>query len=90
MFTSEWDRNSEKTYEVSFGDKAHGDIKEFDPAETPNHDICRHHRAACSPCVHLRNEEARIHERQLPANRRAGWGSLIVVVACLAVALDCT
>jgi DNA (cytosine-5)-methyltransferase 1 len=46
VFTSEWDKNSQKTYEAWFGDKPHGDINEIDPTEIPDHDIL----AAGFPC----------------------------------------
>ncbi len=46
VFTSEWDKNSQKTYEAWFGDKPHGDINEVNPAEIPDHDIL----AAGFPC----------------------------------------
>ncbi len=46
VFTSEWDKNSQKTYEAWFGDKPHGDINQVDPAEIPDHDIL----AAGFPC----------------------------------------
>ena len=46
VFTSEWDKNSQKTYEAWFGDKPHGDINEVNAAEIPDHDIL----AAGFPC----------------------------------------
>jgi DNA (cytosine-5)-methyltransferase 1 len=39
VFTSEWDRWAQKTYEKWHGDRLHGDINEIDPAEIPEHDV---------------------------------------------------
>jgi DNA (cytosine-5)-methyltransferase 1 len=39
VFTSEWDRFSQITYEANFGEKPAGDITQIDPADIPDHDI---------------------------------------------------
>jgi DNA (cytosine-5)-methyltransferase 1 len=39
VFTSEWDPHAQKTYEVNFGTKPHGDITKIDAAEIPKFDI---------------------------------------------------
>ena len=46
VFTSEWDKFSQQTYERWFGDRPHGDITKIDPADIPPHDIL----AAGFPC----------------------------------------
>lgn len=39
VFSSEWDANAQKMYEVNFGEKPFGDINDIEPEEIPNHDI---------------------------------------------------
>ncbi len=39
VFTSEWDKHSQKTYEDNFGEKPHGDIRTIDAKNIPDHDI---------------------------------------------------
>lgn len=39
VFTSEWDKHSQKTYEDNFGEKPHGDIRAIDAKKIPDHDI---------------------------------------------------
>jgi DNA (cytosine-5)-methyltransferase 1 len=39
MFSSEWNKFSQQTYEANFGDVPHGDITEIDEKEIPDHDI---------------------------------------------------
>jgi DNA (cytosine-5)-methyltransferase 1 len=46
VFTSEWDRNAQKTYHAWFGDIPEGDIREINPATIPDHDVL----AAGFPC----------------------------------------
>lgn len=45
-FSSEWDRYSQKTYRTWYGDTPHGDIRQIDPGNIPDHDIL----AAGFPC----------------------------------------
>ena len=46
VFTSEWDKFAQQTYEAWFGDAPHGDINEVDPDTIPDHDVL----AAGFPC----------------------------------------
>jgi len=46
VFTSEWDKHSQQTYEKWFGDKPYGDITQIDPSSIPDHDVL----AAGFPC----------------------------------------
>ncbi|MBK8549367.1 MAG: DNA (cytosine-5-)-methyltransferase [Saprospiraceae bacterium] len=39
VFTSEWDKFSQKTYEINFGEKPKGDITKIHEKEIPDHDI---------------------------------------------------
>lgn len=39
VFSSEWDKFSQKTYRANFGEIPQGDITEIDEKEVPNHDI---------------------------------------------------
>jgi len=46
VFTSEWDKYSQKTYKAWFGETPEGDITKIKPADIPDHDIL----AAGFPC----------------------------------------
>lgn len=39
VFTSEWDKNAQKTYEANFGEVPFGDITKISEKEIPHHDI---------------------------------------------------
>jgi len=39
VFTSEWDKFSQKTYEINFGEKPKGDITKINEKDIPDHDI---------------------------------------------------
>ena len=39
VFTSEWDKNSQKTYYTNFGEMPYGDITKVNESEVPNHDV---------------------------------------------------
>ncbi len=39
VFTSEWDKFSQQTYEANFGEKPYGDITKIDEKDIPNFDI---------------------------------------------------
>lgn len=39
VFSSEWDKNAQKTYAVNFGEIPHGDITKISASEIPDHDI---------------------------------------------------
>jgi DNA (cytosine-5)-methyltransferase 1 len=46
LFSSEWDRYSQRTYKAWFGEAPHGDITKIKPADIPDHDLL----AAGFPC----------------------------------------
>jgi len=46
VFSSEWDRYSQKTYKAWYGDTPEGDITKIVPAGIPDHDFL----AAGFPC----------------------------------------
>ena len=39
VFTSEWDKYSQITYEANFGEKPHGDITQIDEKDIPKHNL---------------------------------------------------
>jgi len=39
VFSSEWDKHAQKTYEANFGEVPSGDITKIKPSEIPDHDI---------------------------------------------------
>ncbi len=39
VFTSEWDKFSQITYEANFGEKPHGDITHIDEKDIPKHNL---------------------------------------------------
>lgn len=39
VFSSEWDKFAQQTYEANFGEKPHGDIRKILSSEIPDHDI---------------------------------------------------
>ena len=39
VFSSEWDKYSQITYEANFGEKPHGDITQIETSEIPKHDV---------------------------------------------------
>ena len=39
VFSSEWDKFAQKTYEAWYGEAPHGDITEIDPDSIPDHDV---------------------------------------------------
>ena len=64
VFTSEWDRYSQKTYKAWYGEMPEGDITKIPPASIPDHDIL----AAGFPCqpfslagVSKKNSLGRLH-----------------------------
>jgi len=39
VFSSEWDKYAQDTYEANFKERPYGDITEIEPSDIPNHDI---------------------------------------------------
>ncbi len=39
VFSCEWDKHAQKTYEANFGEKPAGDIRQLDPESIPDHDV---------------------------------------------------
>jgi DNA (cytosine-5)-methyltransferase 1 len=39
VFSSEWDKHAQETYENNFGEKPHGDITQIDAKDIPDHDV---------------------------------------------------
>jgi DNA (cytosine-5)-methyltransferase 1 len=39
VFSSEWDKAAQDTYEANFGERPHGDITKIDASDIPDHDI---------------------------------------------------
>lgn len=39
VFSSEWDKFAQQTYEANFGEKPYGDITEIDERDIPDHDV---------------------------------------------------
>lgn len=39
VFSSEWDTHAQKTYEINFGERPHGDITKISSDQIPDHDI---------------------------------------------------
>lgn len=39
VFSSEWDKFSQKTYRINYGEKPHGDLTKIDETEIPDHDV---------------------------------------------------
>ena len=39
VFSSDWDRFSQQTYEANFGEKPHGDINAISAEEIPDHNV---------------------------------------------------
>ena len=39
VFTSEWDKFAQQTYEANYGDKPHGDLTQIEAEDVPPHDV---------------------------------------------------